>query len=68
MFSYVAEDRIPADHPLRGVRRLMDAVLFEMSRDFDGLYTKVGWPSIAPERLLRRCCCRCSIRCAASGC
>ena len=54
MFSYVAlEDRIPADHPLRGVRALVDAVLAEMSKDFDGLYSRVGRPSIAPERLLR---------------
>jgi transposase len=54
MFSYVAlEDRIPADHPLRGVRALVDAVLTEMSKDFDGLYSQLGRPSIAPERLLR---------------
>ena len=54
MFSYVAlEDRIPADHPLRGVRKLVDAVLAGMSKDFDGLYSQVGRPSIAPERLLR---------------
>jgi transposase len=54
MFSYVAlEDRIPADHPLRGVRKLVDAVLAEMSKDFEGLYSKVGRPSIPPERLLR---------------
>ena len=54
MFSYVAlEDRIPTDHPLRGVRALVDAVLAEMSKDFEGLYSQVGRPSIAPERLLR---------------
>jgi transposase len=54
MFSYVAlEDRIPSDHPLRGVRKLVDTVLAEMSKDFDGLYSQVGRPSIAPERLLR---------------
>src|SRR5216117_1676245 len=54
MFSYVAlEDRIPADHPLRGVRKLVDAVLTGMSKDFEGLYSKVGRPSIPPERLLR---------------
>jgi transposase len=54
MFSYVAlEDRIPVDHPLRGVRNLVDAVLARMSKDFDGLYSQVGRPWIAPERLLR---------------
>lgn len=54
MFSYVAlEDRIPTDHPLRGVRKLVDAVLAGMSRDFERLYSKVGRPSIPPERLLR---------------
>src|SRR5438445_13089284 len=54
MFSYVAlEDRIPTDHPLRGVRALVDAVLAEMSKDFDGLYSQLGRPSIAPERILR---------------
>jgi len=54
MFSYVAlEDRIPADHPLRGVRKLVDKVLAEMSKDFGGLYSQVGRPSVAPERLLR---------------
>src|SRR5882757_8375693 len=54
MFSYVAlEDRIPADHPLRGVRKLVEAVLAGMSKDFEGLYSKVGRPSIPPEQLLR---------------
>ena len=54
MFSYVAlEDRIPANHPLRGVRKLVDAVLAGMSKDFDGVYSQMGRPSIAPERLLR---------------
>lgn len=54
MFSYVSlEERIPMDHPLRGVRKLADAVLAEMSKDFDGLYATVGRPSIPPERLFR---------------
>jgi len=54
MFSYVSlDDRIPATHPLRGVRKLADAVLVEMSKDFDGLYAAVGRPSIPPERLFR---------------
>ena len=54
MFSYVPlEERIPADHPLRAVRKVVDAVLAQMTRDFDRLYAKNGRPSIAPERLLR---------------
>ena len=54
MFSYVsAEQRVPADHPLRAIRTLVDAVLREMSEEFDGLYARVGRPSIPPERLLR---------------
>ena len=54
MFSYVRlEDRIPAEHPLRGVRKLVDRVLAKMSKDLDGLYSQVGRPSIPPERLLR---------------
>jgi len=47
------EERIPADHPLRGVKKLVDAVLARMTKEFAGLYAEVGRPSIAPERLLR---------------
>jgi transposase len=54
MFSYVAlEDRIPKDHPLRAIRALAEQVLRGMSKQFDGLYSEVGRPSIPPERLLR---------------
>jgi transposase len=54
IFSYVsAEQRVPPDHPLRAIRALVDDVLRDMSREFDGLYARVGRPSIPPERLLR---------------
>jgi len=54
MFSYVSpEQRVPSDHPLRAIRQLVDAILAEMSREFDKLYSDVGRPSIPPERLLR---------------
>ncbi len=54
MFSYVSpEQRVPPDHPLRAIRRLVDEALHEMSREFDRLYAAVGRPSVPPERLLR---------------
>ena len=54
MFSYVSpEQRVPPDHPLRAIRCLVDEVLREMSAEFDGLYARVGRPSMPPERLLR---------------
>jgi transposase len=54
VFSYVsAEERIPADHPLRAVRKTVDEVLRAMSEEFDALYADSGRHSIAPERLLR---------------
>ena len=54
IFSYISpEERVPADHPLRKIRALVDAVLGDMSRQFAKLYADTGRPSIAPERLLR---------------
>ncbi len=53
LFSYVSlEARVPADHPLRTVRTMVDEALKAMSRDFGRLYSSEGRPSIAPERLL----------------
>ena len=50
MFSYVSlEQRVPADHPLRAVRKFTDAVLMTLSPEFDALYAASGRPSIAPE-------------------
>jgi transposase len=54
MFSYVSpEKRVPADHPLRPLRKIVDEILKEMSPQFAKLYSQVGRPSIAPERLFR---------------
>jgi transposase len=54
LFSYVRPDsRVPANHPLRVIRRVTDAALTAMSDRFDALYASEGRPSIAPERLLR---------------
>jgi transposase len=54
MFSYVRpEQRVPADHPLRPIRTLVDEVLRDLSPRFARLYAKTGRPSIPPEKLLR---------------
>ena len=47
------EDRIPPDHPLRAIRRLVDGALSEMSPLLDSLYASGGRVSIPPEYLLR---------------
>jgi len=53
-FSYVRlETRIPADHPLRPIRELVDRALLELSPALDRVYAREGRPSIPPERLLR---------------
>jgi hypothetical protein len=54
VFSYVSlEQRVPADHPLRAIRKLVDAALQELSPQLERLYSTTGRPSIAPEKLLR---------------
>ena len=53
-FSYVRlETRIPADHPLRPIREIVDEALRKLSPAFSRLYAREGRPSIPPERLLR---------------
>jgi len=54
MFSYVScEARVPADHPLRPIRAIVDEALEILSPDFEALYSPIGRPSIPPEKLLR---------------
>ena len=54
MFSYRRpEERIPADHPLRPIRAMVDTALRELSPEFARLYPKTGRPSVPPEKLLR---------------
>src|SRR5438093_10923317 len=54
LFSYVSpEARVPRDHPLRAIREMTDRVLATLSRKFTKMYSDIGRPSIAPEKLLR---------------
>ena len=54
LFSCISpEDRVPADHPLRPIRSMVDQALKGMSPLFETLYSHTGRPGIPPERLLR---------------
>ncbi len=54
------EDFVPADHPLRAIRKMANAALEKMNGLFAGMYEadiKGGRPSVAPEKLRKRCLC-----------
>jgi len=54
VFSYVSpEERVPTNHPLRVIRKMVSVALDNMSEAFQGMYSRIGRPSIPPEKLLR---------------
>jgi transposase len=46
--SYVADD-----HKLRDIRKIVNQILVDCRPEFEAMYSSVGRPSIAPEKLLR---------------
>ena len=54
MFSYISlEERVPAAHPLRKLRAVVDALLATMHREFEAVHARRGRPSVPPEMLLK---------------
>ena len=54
LFSYVdLEARVGKDHPLRAIREIVNEALAALSGEFSALYSRMGRPSIPPEKLLR---------------
>jgi transposase len=47
------ESVVPAEHPLRSVKKLADAALEKLSPVFEEMYAGGGRPSVPPERLLK---------------
>jgi transposase len=47
------ESRIPAGHPLRGIKRRVDEELRRLRPALDAAYARDGRPSIAPEQLIK---------------
>lgn len=53
LFSYVdLEDWVRRDHPLRAIRLIVNEALVALEGEFSALYSPIGRPSIAPEKLL----------------
>jgi len=56
MLSLVtANDLVPEDHPIRGIKPIVDKVLAELSPTFNRMYADTGRPSIPPEHILKAC-------------
>jgi transposase len=53
LLGVTAEQLVPADHPIRRIRRLVDQALVELSPTFAQMYQDGGRPSIPPEHLLK---------------
>ncbi|SPF35263.1 hypothetical protein SBDP1_1310002 [Syntrophobacter sp. SbD1] len=54
IFFYMsAEKRIPKNHPLRPVKVMVEECLKSLDERFNKMYSSIGRPSIAPERLLK---------------
>src|SRR2546427_4792811 len=47
------EGRIPPDHPLRKIKAMADQELLKLSGVFNRMYSTVGRPSVAPEKILK---------------
>jgi transposase len=54
MWAFVSiEQRIALDHPLRAIKKMADQQLVGLSGLFNQMYSQVGRPSVAPERILK---------------
>ena len=54
LFLYVSpESFVPADHPLRPIRKMADKALASLSDEFKRMYSHTGRPSVPPEVLLK---------------
>lgn len=51
--SLSTEDLIPKDHPIRRIRKVVDAVLAELDDELAVMYSRIGRPSVPPEQLLK---------------
>ena len=54
LFVYLQiEEMVPAEHPLRMIKKIADALLAKLSDDLNKHFSSIGRPSVPPERLLK---------------
>ena len=54
MLSTLTSDSlIPADHPIRRIKPVVEAVLADLEPEFDAMYAATGRHSVPPEQLLK---------------
>lgn len=53
LLGATADSLIPPSHPIRRVRAIVDAVLKQLSPQFEAMYKDGGRPSVPPEHLLK---------------
>ena len=53
LLALTADDLVPADHPIRRIKPIVERILARLSPVFDEMYAERGRPSIPPEHLLK---------------
>ena len=53
MLAVTPDSFVPAEHPIRRIKPIVDAALQRLSPLFDTMYARGGRPSIPPEHLLK---------------
>lgn len=53
LVSVSTDDLVPADHPIRRIRKVIDVVLADLDGEFDAMYADSGRRSVPPEALLK---------------
>lgn len=53
MLAITPDQLVPADHPIRRIKPMVEAALAELSPLFEQAYARGGRPSVPPEHLLK---------------
>jgi transposase len=51
--ALTADSMIPPDHPIRRIKKVVEAVLADLDPEFDAMYAVTGRQSVPPEQLLK---------------